>query len=606
MARPRPLVLLSQFCGCDPTHPDTQGEIPHVTCCGELTRRAATERLRQQRTASCARKNSRATRKLDISMPRKVSKNPPPSPWRGRRLQLDRGTKLRGTSPNALGGARRHHVQSGGRRSRTRRRTRHGRKRLARCSRRRTEEGPEPPATRIRHRPRHLERESLEWLERHQAGAVSQMERRQSKVVQVPKTPREAASVAPLERLETGSWGAVRQPPRVAPGERPQVLLLQMEGLLAESFHRSLWAGDASLHARPGVIPGLLALRKTYILCALCAAAPPDASRMLAELRRRPPLRPRLLAAILDGGARRGAVPRRGGSAPAVQRSTRAAPTSAAARCSCRRLELDTTEIEGRSGGELLCSPTKRRPHVKLLLPGVPTLLVPHPRLQPHEAAVVTSELVRLVDSLHSVSPDDWSAAFDAAQPSHALVKMATPLPSPVRPPPARRSPWDADAVADDDAAAAAAAAAAQSEWRAFPRRVPASTAQGAPRTIRKVAVAGGRRRRLHARGGDAARPRASTQPPVAAVAAFHRRGRVAAAATDAATAARARARRAATRRAAGRRAAGGRAPPPSRREAEGEGDTTVSAGDCAATALAPRENVVGMARGRCRLDNHR
>ena len=29
----------------------------------------------------------------------------------------------------------------------------------------------------------------------------------------------------------------------------------------------------ASLHARPGVIPGLLALRKTYILCALCAAA---------------------------------------------------------------------------------------------------------------------------------------------------------------------------------------------------------------------------------------------------------------------------------------------------------------------------------------------
>ena len=121
----------------------------------------------------------------------------------------------------------------------------------------------------------HLERESLDWLERHQTGAVAKMERRQSKVVQVPKTPREAASVAPLERLETGSWGAVRQPPRVAPGERPQVLLLQMEGLLAESFHRSLWAGDASLHARPGVIPGLLALRKTYLLCALCAGESP-------------------------------------------------------------------------------------------------------------------------------------------------------------------------------------------------------------------------------------------------------------------------------------------------------------------------------------------
>ena len=95
----------------------------------------------------------------------------------------------------------------------------------------------------------HLERESLEWLERHQTGAVAKMERRQSKVSQVPKTPRDrdASSVAPLERLETGSWGAVRQPPRVAPGERPQVLLLQMEGLLAESFHRSLWTGDASL-----------------------------------------------------------------------------------------------------------------------------------------------------------------------------------------------------------------------------------------------------------------------------------------------------------------------------------------------------------------------
>ena len=306
----------------------------------------------------------------------------------------------------------------------------------------------------------HLERESLEWLERHQTGAVAKMERRQSKVVQVPKTPREAASVAPLERLETGSWGAVRQPPRVAPGERPQVLLLQMEGLLAESFHRSLWTGDASLHARPGVIPGLLALRKTYILCALCAAAPPAASRMLAELRRRG-LRFDLAFSLPSSMAARGAAPCLG-EAAALQLcnaidASRADLGRRALLLSA--LELDTAEIEGRSGGELLCSPTKRRPHVKLLLPGVPTLLVPHPRLQPHEAAVVTSELVRLVDSLHSVSPDDWSAAFDAAQPSHALVKMATPLPSPVRPLPARRSPWDAADDDDDDEAATAAGA---------------------------------------------------------------------------------------------------------------------------------------------------
>ena len=338
----------------------------------------------------------------------------------------------------------------------------------------------------------HLERESLEWLERHQTGAVAKMERRQSKVVQVPKTPREAASVAPLERLETGSWGAVRQPPRVAPGERPQVLLLQMEGLLAESFHRSLWTGDASLHARPGVIPGLLALRKTYILCALCAAAPPAASRMLAELRRRG-LRFDLAFSLPASMAARGAAPCLG-EAAALQLcnaidASRADLGRRALLLSA--LELDTAEIEGRSGGELLCSPTKRRPHVKLLLPGVPTLLVPtraSSRTKPPS------------------SPPSSSVSSTLSTPSPRRLERSL-----------RRRPAVACPRQDGDAAPVARTSAPRppvavgrgrrrrrrrprgrrrrrSERRAFPRRVPAPTAQGAPRAVREMAVAGGRR----------------------------------------------------------------------------------------------------------------
>ena len=48
---------------------------------------------------------------------------------------------------------------------------------------------------------------------------------------------------------------------------------------------------------------------------------------------------------------------------------------------------LAGTEAQAPAPPKLLCSPTKRIHHARLLLPSVPTLLVPHPRLQAEERA---------------------------------------------------------------------------------------------------------------------------------------------------------------------------------------------------------------------------
>ena len=140
-----------------------------------------------------------------------------------------------------------------------------------------------------------------EWLALHLASRkeiMKQQHEAQAAKSPTPLTPRgrmptprggrggAASAAAPLLRLETGAQPS-RRPPRLAAGERPQVVLLQMDGLVAESFHRSWWAKDEAVHARPGVVDGLVRLRQRFLLCALCRSAPPAAEKTLLELRRR-------------------------------------------------------------------------------------------------------------------------------------------------------------------------------------------------------------------------------------------------------------------------------------------------------------------------------
>ena len=59
-----------------------------------------------------------------------------------------------------------------------------------------------------------------------------------------------------------------------------------MDGLAA-IVPRSWWAKDEAVHARPGVVDGLVRLRQRFLLCAICRSAPPAAEKTLLELRRR-------------------------------------------------------------------------------------------------------------------------------------------------------------------------------------------------------------------------------------------------------------------------------------------------------------------------------
>ena len=67
-------------------------------------------------------------------------------------------------------------------------------------------------------------------------------------------------------------------------------------------------------------------------------------------------------------------------------------------------------------------------------MPRLVALLLPHPRLQPDDLAVVADELVDLIRRLHAACPTDWHAAHAALAPAPTLKKLHTEMPSPFFP----------------------------------------------------------------------------------------------------------------------------------------------------------------------------
>ena len=260
----------------------------------------------------------------------------------------------------------------------------------------------------------------------------------------------------PLQPLETGSWGPARQPPGVEVGQPPQILVLEMEGLLVERFRRSMWSGTPTVYGRPGVVSGLQQLRRRFLLCAICRSPCDVAERVLSELGSRglrfdlayavPPSSSRHLASPCLTTAAKAQICSDTGTSPDAFRRRALLVVS---------LELEHAEIESRMleartshggepatamrdaaaplranaaaarGSKLLCSPTKRRHHVRMLMHDVPTILVPHPRLQVDEQAVIMSELVRRIEALHAAGPTDWVAAHEASPDTDELFRKS-------------------------------------------------------------------------------------------------------------------------------------------------------------------------------------
>lgn len=303
-------------------------------------------------------------------------------------------------------------------------------------------------------------------------------------------SPTKAHLVEPLIRLQTdlAPNAPARQPPLVPMGTPPQVLLLEMEGLLVERFRHSMWTGSPMVHGRPGVVSGLHQLRRRFIICAFCRSPSDVAQRMLSELSARG-LRFDLAYALPQSPQRRKASP----CLSLGAQEQLYADTGTSGLKSFRRrallvasLELDNAELEcrmreaqqspdddgGLSGLEcrrsvdvctkqetappslaisraasyssspdstrppaaaypaeptkVLCSPSKRRHHVQLLAQDVPTILVPHPRLQVNEQAMLMSEIVRRVEEMYALCATDWVQAFAALPDADDLFKLPT------------------------------------------------------------------------------------------------------------------------------------------------------------------------------------
>ena len=69
-------------------------------------------------------------------------------------------------------------------------------------------------------------------------------------------------------------------------------------------------------------------------------------------------------------------------------------------------------------------------------MPRLVALLIPHPRLQPNDLAVVADELVDLIRRLHAACPTDWHAAHATLAPAPTLKKLHVEMPAPFFPNP--------------------------------------------------------------------------------------------------------------------------------------------------------------------------
>ena len=127
------------------------------------------------------------------------------------------------------------------------------------------------------------------------------------------------------------------------------------------------------------------------------------------------------------------AEPRRSATAAATPSTNTAAAESATATATS---ETNTPPAAStRSHTDLLSTANgPPRPHVRLWLPGVTTLLVPHPRLQDAEASVHSALLADLVLHVHRLGPRDWTAAHaaqDTGLPGGGRVGTSVHLASP-------------------------------------------------------------------------------------------------------------------------------------------------------------------------------
>ena len=271
-----------------------------------------------------------------------------------------------------------------------------------------------------------LSEESSAWLAHHQERSHHQLERRCARLVRLRQLPPHSALQAAekLRQLHSFSATTPRAPPLAS--SPPQLIAIELE-LLTESYSPSFW-DDAPPKAlgRPGVIGGLRYLSQRFLLCALCRGSQRNAGALLAKLRDR--------GAVFDSAFLLPPKP----SEPCLPPSTLAQLGSAhgVAESDLPRrlllvtsLELEHDEIESRQGAHILVSPTKRRPHVRLLLPhGCTSLLVPHPRLQQRQQAVTMSFIVTVLQALHHASPADWNAGFERIPDPVELKKVRIPL----------------------------------------------------------------------------------------------------------------------------------------------------------------------------------
>lgn len=261
--------------------------------------------------------------------------------------------------------------------------------------------------------------ESSTWLAHHQAASKKRLERRCARLVrlrQLPVKPLQGESKVgqqePIELLLESSRDrqSFRQPPRTPEGAVPQVVLLELEGLVAERYQRSFWdANDAQTFGvnLDELKAHLKHLARRFIICALCSSSRKNAGELLAKLAERsvefdaayllpsranrrpgsPAISRAALLQICAGlGVEEDAILQR------VCYFARTVWLNNATIYLCRAiagvmlvgvLELEHEEIERRDGLRLLASPSRLRPHFRILLPlGCLSIMVPHPRCE--------------------------------------------------------------------------------------------------------------------------------------------------------------------------------------------------------------------------------
>ncbi len=295
-----------------------------------------------------------------------------------------------------------------------------------------------------------------------------------------PKAGDAGASPSSIVPLALRGWPG-RMPPLATRGREPQVVVFDMD-VLAERYRESLWSRQLTTSARPGLLAAGARLRERFLLCVLCRSPLTEATELVRALYDKglsfdyayalPPsggrangtpvlddeamrlLREEMGMTVASMGRRMLAVasleledaeietrlprppygPATAGGTTGGDGSTMPEQMPAwlggCTPTTPRTYEVSTSDGgagfgrgtprrgSSRSGLELLGSEASPRPLVRLLLPGVTTLLVPHSRLQPENATIGMALVAELLFHVHRVAPHDWIAAHATRDPA--------------------------------------------------------------------------------------------------------------------------------------------------------------------------------------------